>query len=142
MIGLLAREPRVDGGVRRALAGAAMLHTKLINDLDELRGLAFPPPYTLLETLEDAEGRGEAWRVLVASPKDSEQARWVVEFPEAGVALFFTDGDRLSGRWDPERELFLPEEGPPLDLRGNPVSLAAIEDDEDDEDAEDEKRKR
>ncbi|WP_257306680.1 hypothetical protein [Geothrix campi] len=119
-----------------------MLHTKLIRDLDELRTLAFPPPYALQETLETAEGRGEAWWVLMAHERYSEQARWVVMFPEEGESWFFTDGDRLRGRWDPEREIFLPDEGPPLDLRGNPVSLASIEEDEEEEDAEEEERRR
>jgi hypothetical protein len=119
-----------------------MLHTKLIRDLDELRGQAFPPPYTLLESVEDAEGRGEAWWVLMAHERYSEQARWVLAFPESGPSRFFTDGDQLGGRWDPEHEVFIPEEGPPLNLLGRPVSMAAIEEDEEDEDAEDEARKR
>ncbi len=118
-----------------------MLHTRLVKDLDEMRGLAFPPPYVLLETLETAEGRGEAWWVLLAYERYGTQARWVLVFPEAGEAQFFTDGDRLHGRWDPEHEIFIPEVGSPLDLRGNPVSLASIEDDEEDEDAEAEERR-
>lgn len=119
-----------------------MLRTRVIRDLDEMRGQAFPPPYTLTETLETTEARGEAWWVLVAYERHGTQARWVAVFPEAGEARFFTDGDELRGRWDADHEIFIPDDGSPLDLRGNPVSLAAIEEEEEEEDAEAEERRR
>lgn len=119
-----------------------MLRTRVIRDLDEMRGQAFPPPYTLMETLETTEARGEAWWVLVAYEQHGTQARWVAVFPEAEEARFFTDGDELRGRWDADHEIFIPGDGSPLDLRGNPVSLASIEEEEEEEDAEAEERRR
>jgi hypothetical protein len=122
--------------------GVAMLHTKVIRDLDQMRNLAFPPPYTLVESIEDTEGRGEEWWVLMAYEKNSAHANWVAVFPESEDARFYTEEDQLRGRWDSEHQIFLPEDGSPLDLRAKPVSLASIEEDEEDEDAEDEARKR
>jgi hypothetical protein len=119
-----------------------MLRTRLIKDLDEMRGFIFPPPYTLLETLETTEGRGEVWWVLAAYEQYGTQARWVAVFPEVGEARFYTDGDELRGRWDPDHEIFIPDDGSALDLRGNPVSLVAIEEEEEEEDAEAEERRR
>lgn len=119
-----------------------MLHTRQIHDLDELRASAFPAPYALVQTVEDAQERSEAWWALLAYERGVARTTWVLGFPDSGGARFFVDGDQLSGRWDGEREIFLPEDGPPLDLRGNPLSLAAIEEDEEDEDAEAEARKR
>jgi len=118
-----------------------MLRIKRIDDLDELRAQSFPPPFALVETLEDTQERGEAWWVLMAYEEGASRAGWVVGFPESGASRFFTEGEELNGRWDGERELFLTEEGPPLDLRGHPVSLATIEEDEEEEDAEEEGRR-
>ena len=113
-----------------------MLYIKLIKELDEMRTMAFPPPYALMDSIEDAEGRGENWWVILAYERDFSQAVWVAVFTESGESRFFMDGDQLWGRWDPNHEIFIPEEGSPLDLRGRPVSLAAIEDEEEEEDAE------
>lgn len=119
-----------------------MLHTRRIRDLEEMRNQAFPPPYALMELLEDADGRGEAWWVLMAFEGQAAEARWVAVFPDAGESRFYSDGEQMSGRWDGERGIFLPEEGPPQDLRGNTVSLRSIAEDEEEEDAEDQKRTR
>jgi hypothetical protein len=119
-----------------------MLHTRTIRDLDEMRTLAFPPPYALMDALEAAEGRSEEWSVLMAFEQGASHAQWVAVFPEAEEARFYTEDDQLIGRWDRHREIFIPDEGSPLDLRGRPVSLASIEDDEEEEDAEAEERRR
>ncbi|HEY3269703.1 MAG TPA: hypothetical protein VGJ89_00685 [Geothrix sp.] len=119
-----------------------MLHTRTIRDLDEMRILAFPPPYALVDALEAAEGRSEDWSVLMAFEQGSSHAQWVAVFPEAEEARFYTEDDQLVGRWDPHREIFIPDEGSPLDLRGRPVSLASIEEDEEEEDAEAEERRQ
>lgn len=119
-----------------------MLHTKLIDDLDELRAQAFPPPYALLDSIEDTEGRGEEWWVIVAFERNADDARWVAVFPDSEESQFFMEGDRLIGRWDPEHEIFFPEDDSPLDLRGKTVSLSSILEDEEEEDAEEEERKR
>src|SRR5512133_2141058 len=124
------------------LVGVAMLHTRTIRDLDEMCTLAFPPPYALVDALEAAEGRSEAWSVLMAFEQGSSHAQWVAVFPEAEEARFYTEDDQLVGRWDPHRELFIPDEGSPLDLRGRQVSWASIEDDEEEEDAEAEERRQ
>jgi hypothetical protein len=113
-----------------------MLHIKQIKELEEMRTKAFPPPPALMDSIEYAEGRGEKWRVIMAFERHSSLAVWVAEFPESREARFFMDGNQLRGRWDPEHEIFIPEEGRPLDLRGKPVSLAAIENEEEEEDLE------
>jgi hypothetical protein len=117
------------------------LTIKLIKDLDQLRGLAFPPPYRLLESVEDAERRGEPWRVIMAFERHSEQASWVKLLPDRGASEFFLDGKALSGRWDADHEVFIAEDGPSLNLMGKPVSLSALEDEAADEDLEAEERK-
>ncbi|MFZ0616579.1 MAG: hypothetical protein WAN16_09040 [Chthoniobacterales bacterium] len=119
-----------------------MLHTRTIRDLDEMRTLAFPPPYALMDALEAAEGRNEDWSVLMAFEQGSSHAQWVAVFPDAEEARFYTEDDQLIGRWDPHREIFIPDEDSPLDLRGRPVSLASIEDAEEEEDAEAEERRQ
>jgi hypothetical protein len=119
-----------------------MLHIKQIKELDEMRTKAFPPPYALMDSIEYAEGRGERWWVILAYERHSSLAVWVAEFPESREAWFFMDGDQLRGRWDPDHEIFISEEGCPLDLRGKPVSLAAIEDEEEEEDKEFEQQQR
>ena len=111
-----------------------MLRTKRIKDLDQIQTQAFSPPPALLGSVEDAEVRGEAWWVVMAFSDSTGDARWVVVFPDTQQALFFTEGDQLNGRWDQEHELFFPEEGPPLNLLGNPVSLSSVEEDEEEED--------
>ena len=116
-----------------------MLHTKLIKDLDEMRTLAFSPPYPLLDTIEDAEKRGKKWRVIMAYERNSEHARWVAVLPDPGESQFFSEEEQLNGRWDPGHGIFIPEMGSPLDLHGKPVSLSSIEDEE--EDAVEEERK-
>ena len=113
-----------------------MLHVKLIKEVDDLRTKAYPPPHALMEAVENADRRGERWWVLLAFERFSAHAIWVAGFPEANAARYFVDGDQLTGRWDSEHDLFIPEEGRPLDLRGRAVSLAAIEDEEEAEDAE------
>jgi hypothetical protein len=120
-----------------------MLHTKLINDLDEMRTLAFPPPFTLMDSIEDAAIHGRKWRVIMAHERNSENARWVAVLPDSEESQFFSDGDQLNGRWDSEHEIFIPKEGSPLNLLGKPVSLSSIEEDEEEEeeDAEEEERK-
>ena len=115
-----------------------MLQTKVIKDLDEIRGQAFQPPFALMESVEDAQSRGEGWWVLLAYGEGSWGARWVAVFPESKESLFFTEGDQLRGRWDQEHEIFFPEEGPPLNLLGNPVSLSSIEEEEEEEEGQDE----
>jgi hypothetical protein len=111
-----------------------MLRTKLIKDLDQLNSQDFPPPPALVGAVETAEARGEGWWVLLACGEGSDEARWVAVFPEAKESLFFTEGDPLSGRWDPEYSVFFPEEGPPLDLLGNPVSVSSLEEEAEEED--------
>ena len=118
-----------------------MMHTRVIKDVDELRTVPFPPPYALMDAVEAAEGRGEAWWALMAFERGASHAQWVAVFPEAEVARFYMEGDQMTGRWDSHREIFLPDEGSPVDLRGHRVSLASIEDEEEDEDAEAEERR-
>ena len=65
-------------------------------------------PYTLVESLEATEGRGEEWWVLMAYERNSAHANWVAVFPEAEDARFFTEEDQLRGRWDPEHQIFDP----------------------------------
>jgi hypothetical protein len=101
--------------------------TKLIKDLDQMRTLAFPPPLALVGLLEDADARGEGWWVLMAYGSLSGEVRWVAVFPETKKSLFFADGDELEGRWDSDHQVFLPEDGSPLNLLGNPVSLSSVE---------------
>jgi hypothetical protein len=86
-----------------------MLHTKLIRDLNEMRTLAFSPPHTLMESIADAERRGEKWGVIMALERNSEDARWVTLLPVLEESQFFSDGERLKGRWDPEHEIFIPK---------------------------------
>jgi hypothetical protein len=117
-----------------------MPHTKLINDLNDMRNLAFSPPYPLMDAIEDAERRGKTWRVIMAYERNSENARWVAVLPDPGESQFFSDGDQLNGRWDPEHELFIPEQGSPLNLQGKPVSESSIEEEEEAGDAEEEER--
>jgi len=119
-----------------------MLHTKLIKDLDQLRVQAFPPPFTLIESIEDVEGRGEAWRVLMAFDDYATDAQWVAMFPDSEEAWFYANDEHMSGRWDQEHEIFFPDDGSPLNLLGKPVSLASILDSEEEEDAEAEEKKR
>lgn len=110
-----------------------MPRTKLIKDLDQMRAQAFSPPFALMGLIENAEGRGEEWQVLMAYGSISGGARWVAVFPGSKEARFFTEGDHLSGRWDSEHEIFFPEEGSPLNLLGNPVSLSSIEEEVEEE---------
>lgn len=110
-----------------------MLRTKRINELDQIRTQAFPAPFALLGTLEDAEVRGREWWVLMAFGGSSGDACWLVVFPEAKEALFFAEGEQLNGRWDSEHEVFIPEDGPPLNLLGIPVSLSSLEEAEEEE---------
>jgi hypothetical protein len=117
------------------------LNVKLINDLDGMRALAFPPPHQLMESVLNAERRGERWRVIMAYERNSEQARWVTVLPDAEASQFYSDGDHLSGRWDADHELFIPEEGSSLNLLGKPVSLAALEEAAEDEDSEEAERR-
>ena len=117
------------------------MNIKLIKDLDQLRTLAFPPPYRLLESVEEAERRGEPWRVIMAFERHSEQARWVKLLPERGASEFFLDGKPVSGRWDADHEVFIAEEGPALNLMGKPVSLSALEEEAEDEDLAEAERK-
>jgi len=111
------------------------MHIKLINDLDEMRTLAFPPPHRLMESVVDAERRGERWRVILAWDRTSEQARWVTVLPDADASQFFSDGNHMRGRWDPDHDLFFPEEGSSLNLQGKPVSLSTLEDEAEDADS-------
>lgn len=108
-------------------AAITMLRTRRIKDLDQLRSQAFSPPQALRGTIEEAEFRSEAWEVIMAFGSISGGARWVAILPASREAFFFTEGDRLTGRWDSELEVFFPEEGAPLNLFGNPVSLSSIE---------------
>jgi hypothetical protein len=117
-----------------------MLHTKLINDLDEMRHLVFPPPYALLESIEDAEQRGEKWWVIMAYEGSAGHAQWVSGLRSSGEAQFFSEEGHLSGRWDWEHEIFIPEEGSPLDLRGRATSLASLIDQVEEETAEEEEK--
>lgn len=111
------------------------MHIKLINDLDEMRTLAFPPPHNLMESVVDADRRGERWRVILAYEGNSEKARWVTVLPDADASHFFSDGNHLSGHWDPDHDLFFPEEGSSLNLQGKPVTLASLADEAEDADS-------
>lgn len=101
-----------------------MLRTRLIKDLDQMGTQAFPPPFGLMDLLEEAEVRGEAWCVLMAYGGPAGEVRWLVRFLDSGESLLFLEGEQVQGRWDAERQVFLPEEGPPIDLQGKPVSLS------------------
>jgi hypothetical protein len=116
------------------------LNIKLIKDLDEMRTLAFSPPHKLMESVVDAERRGEPWRVIMAYDRSSEP-RWVKVLPDRGASEFFLDGNPVNGRWDADHEVFIAEEGPSLNLMGKPVSLSALEEEAEDEDLEREERK-
>ena len=105
----------------------AVPRVKLIKDLDQMRNQAFSPPFALMEFIQNAEARGEAWQAILAYGSISGGARWVAVFPGSAESLFFTEGDQLRGRWDPEHEIFFPEDGPPLNLLGNPVTLSSVE---------------
>jgi hypothetical protein len=113
-----------------------MLRTRLIKDFDQMRTQAFSPPFALMGLIEETEVRGEEWQVLMAYGSISGGVRWVAIFPESKQALFFSEGDSLSGRWDPEYRLFFPEDGPPLNLLGNPVPVPSTEDEAEEEDSE------
>lgn len=117
-----------------------MLHTKLINDLDEMRTLAFQPPYALLESIEYAEQRGEAWWVIMGYESHSDHAQWVTGISGGKESQYYSEGNHLSGWWDREHEIFIPNEGLPIDLRGKPVSLSSIIEFEEDETAEEEEK--
>lgn len=117
------------------------LYTKLIKDLDEMGSLAFTPPCLLMESLADAERRGERWWVLMAYERNSEQARWVSGCSGFKASQFFSEGLHLDGRWDPDHELFIPEEGPAFDLNGKPVSLTTIAEEEEAADWEEAEKK-
>jgi hypothetical protein len=117
-----------------------MLHTKLIRDFSEIGLLVFPPPYALVESIEDAEQRGEKWWVIMAYERNSDHAQWVSGFPGARESQFYSEDGHLSGRWDREHEIFIPKEGPSFDLRGKPVSLSSIIEREEEETAEQEEK--
>lgn len=104
-----------------------MLRTKLIKDLDQLRAQAFSPPFVLKSRIEEAEFRSEPWQVIMAYGSLSGGVRWVAILSSVEEALFFSEGDCLTGRWDAEHEVFVPEDGTPLNLFGNPVSLSSLE---------------
>ncbi len=110
-----------------------MLRTKLIKEMDQMRTQAFSPPAAFMGVLEEAEGQGQAWWVYMAFSDTTGEARWLVVFPDTGESRFFTDGELLSGRWDSEHELFFSEDGPSLNLLGEPVSVASIEEEEEEE---------
>ena len=76
------------------LVGVAMLHTRTIRDLDEMCTLAFPPPYALVDALEAAEGRSEAWSVLMAFEQGSKGLH--VRLPERTL-----DEERVPAREQP-----------------------------------------
>ena len=110
-----------------------MLRTRLIKDVDQLLNQAFSPPFSLLGTIEEAEVRGEKWRVTMAYGSISGGVRWVLVLPDSKEALYYSEGNPLHGRWDPDYGLFFPEDGPPLNLLGNPVSPPSDEDAEENE---------
>ena len=115
-----------------------MLRTRLIKDLDQMHTQAFQPPFGLLGLLEEIEVRGDAWWVLMAYGGPVEEVRWLLGFPESGEALLLSEGEQIQGRWDPEHRVFIPDEGPALDLLGNPVSLSALEEAEEENTTEEE----
>ena len=108
-----------------------MLRTRLIKELDQMRNQAFSPPFSLMGMIEEAEVRGQEWRVLMAYGSISGGVRWVLLLPGSKEALYYTEGDPLHGRWDPECGLFFPEDGPPLNLLGNPASPPSDEGEDD-----------
>jgi hypothetical protein len=111
-----------------------MLKTKVIKDVDQLNVQAFRPPPALVGAIEEAEARGESWWVLMAYGGRPGEARWLVVIPGFNESIFFVEGDQLHGRWDLEHEVFFPEDGPPLNLLGNPVSLSSLEEETEEED--------
>jgi len=116
------------------------LHTKLLNDLDEIRNLAFQPPYALLESIENAEQRGEKWWVIMAYEGGAGHVQWVSGLRGSGESQFFSELCHLSGSWNWEHELFIPEDGSPVDLRGRATSLSSLIDQEEEETAEEEEK--
>lgn len=111
-----------------------MIQTKRIDELDRLRNDAFSAPSRLLHSLEERDQRGEAWWVLRATREGRSEATWLVVYPNTEEAFLFLEDGPIPGRWAPEHELFSPEEGPSVNLMGDPTSLSELEDEAVDED--------
>jgi hypothetical protein len=118
-----------------------MQHTKRVTDVNELRSLAFPPPCPLMDSIVDAESRGQKWQVIMAYERTAREVRWVAVLPGPAESRYFSEENQLQGRWDPDHEIFISAEGPAVDLQGKAVSLSSIEEDEAAEDSEEEERK-
>lgn len=99
-----------------------MLRLLQFNDLDHLAQQPYDPPPALVTALETASARSEPWWALQILPEGAEDPSWLVVFPEREGDLYFLDGEILQGRWDEGQQVFLPEEGLPLDLQGRRVS--------------------
>lgn len=106
---------------------------KRIEDLDELRSQAYTIPIRLLYSLENKTGRGEAWWVLRASSERHPDARWLTVFPDQNEAVLYLEDGALEGRWDPNLNVFFPEDEPPVNLLGEPVNVSDLEDQADEE---------
>ncbi|HET8715859.1 MAG TPA: hypothetical protein VFM16_08545 [Holophagaceae bacterium] len=104
-----------------------MLKLRQISDLDQLGQLAFDPPPALRDAAEDAASRGEPWWALQALPEGAPEPSWLLVFPDREQDLFVLEGEALPGRWDEAQQVFIPEEGLPVDLQGRRIPLSELE---------------
>lgn len=112
-----------------------MLKLAQITDLDRLARQPYDPPAALVAALETASARSEPWWALQILPEGAEEPSWLVVFPEREGDLYFLDGEAVQGRWDEGQQVFLAEEGLPLDLQGHRVSRESLEEDQEAEEA-------
>lgn len=112
-----------------------MLRLAQISDLDRLARQPYDPPPGLVGAVEEAAARGEPWWTLQILPEGAEEPAWLVVFPDRERDLYFLDGEPLQGRWDEGQQVFLAEEGLPLDLQGRRISRESLEEELEAEDA-------
>ncbi|HEU4950833.1 MAG TPA: hypothetical protein VFT46_02730 [Holophagaceae bacterium] len=112
-----------------------MLKLAQITDLDRLARQPFDPPPGFVGAVEEAAARGEPWRAIQALPEGALEPGWLLIFPDREEDLYFLEGETFQGRWDEAQQVFLADEGPPLDLLGRRVSLESVVAEREEEDA-------
>jgi len=112
-----------------------MRERKPISDFYRLREQPYPYPRDLEARVEEREARGECWWVLRVTGITLEDPLWLLVDPETWGATLYEEGEVLDGRWDPELEIFVPEDGPLPS--GHALGLEEEEDEEEEAETQD-----